>query len=152
MHSLVGMPSLFFRSVFRYAMTMAIAMLVADIAFADAMCGNEERAYMEKLINGLQPHASQVTSRGKFSAKKEYGNGSMAIRISFSENGKQLFTYRTAESGGAQWAGIGARPGSTKSGQPAFTFYFDQGNMGACEANVLIKDGMFVFTPIRFVR
>ena len=151
MHSLVGMPSLFFRSVFRYAMTMAIAMLVADVAFADAMCGNEERAYMEKLINGLQPHASQVTSRGKFSATEEFGNGSMAVRISFSENGKQLFTYRTAETG-PQWGGIGARPGSTKSGQPAFSFYFQQGKMGACEANVLVKDGKFIFTPIRFVR
>lgn len=152
MNFLASQPSLRYRPVAHVAIAMTIAMLVADVAFADAMCGKQEQAYMERLVTGLQPYASRVTSRGKFSAKPEYGDGTMAVRISYSENGKQLFAYRTNEGTASQWAAFGARPGSTKSGQPGFVFYFNQGNTGACEANVLVKDGQFFFTPIRYVR
>lgn len=152
MNSLPFQPSVGFKSVVHAVLAIAISILTVDAALADEMCGKQEQAYMERLVTGLQPYASQVTSHGKFAAMQEYGNGSEAVRISFSENGKQLFSYRSAETTGSQWAGIGARPGSTKSGQPRFVFYFNQGNTGACEANVLVKDGRFFSTPIRYVR
>lgn len=136
----------------RHALVLAVALLFADVAFADAMCGSAEQSYIDKLTNALQPYARKVTSSGTFSAKQMYGDGWMSIQISFSDNGRQQFAYQTARNTGGQWSGIGAKPASMKTGEPAFVFYFDQGNIGVCESGIFVKNGKFTHTPIRFRR
>lgn len=138
--------------ILRPAVAMLVLVVAESAANADSICGPREDAYLQKLISGLQPYAQQVTASGKFAAENEYGAGTMAVTISFLDGGKRRFSYRSADTAGDDWGAIGARPGSTKAGQPGFAFYFAQGKSGACEANVFVKDGRFVTTPIRFVR
>jgi hypothetical protein len=133
------------------ALSIVFAAFAGDPAFADPMCGQSEEVYLQKLLNGLQPYAQKVSASGKFITKEEHGNGGMAIRFSFIDQGKPQFSVRSPETGG-EWAAIGARPGKTRSGQPGFSFYFNQGNTGACETSIFVKDGRFVHTPVRFVR
>lgn len=134
------------------AIVLAVAFLFADVAIADAICGVVEQSYIDKLTNALQPYARRVTPGGRFSAKQVYGDGWMSIQISFSDNGRQQFAYQTARNTGGQWSGIGAKPASMKTGEPAFVFYFDQGNIGVCESGIFVKNGKFTHTPIRFRR
>lgn len=131
----------------QFVPALICAALCADIAYADALCGNTERTYMDKLVSGLQPFAHQVTPTGEFATKEEFGNGTMAILISFIDNGKTLFSYRAG--GTDEWAAVLAKPLKTKSGQPAFGFSFAQGKVASCDNEVFVKDGRFVSTPIR---
>lgn len=137
--------------ILRPAVATLVLVVAGSAANADSMCGpGIEDEYLQKLISGLQPYAQQVTAKGKFAVENEYGTGTMAVRISFLDSGKRRFSYRSADADAA--LSIGARPGRTKAGQPGFVFFFEQGKLGVCEANIFVRDGRFVATQLRFVR
>ena len=126
---------------------IAVVLLLASAgsARADALCGDSQRVFVEKLVAGMQAHATQITTTGKFAFKEEFGDGTMHLLISFRDRGRTVFTYRVAQDE-TVGAPISGRAATSASGQPAFIFGLEQGHIGSCESSVFIRDGRFVFT------
>ena len=119
----------------------------AGSARADALCGDSQRVVVEKLVAGMQVHATQVTTTGKFAFKEEFGDGTMHLLISFRDRGRTVFTYRVAEDE-TVGAPISGRAATSASGQPAFIFGLEQGKIGSCESRVFVQDGRFVISTL----
>ena len=140
-------------SVSRMAATGVLALtglflLHGNEVSADEFCTSDETRYVEKIAAGMQQYAPMVTKTGNFAAKNESaGDGIGFLVVSFSDRGKTLFIHRFQDE---QLDATTMRPGKTKSGDPGFTVYLRQGQLGSCEYAVIVRDRKFVIASRKF--
>lgn len=135
-----------------FAVLTCLVSLGCEQARADELCGLAEVRYVEKIAAGMQQFASKVTKTGGFAIKEESpGDGTQVFVVSFAERGKTTFVHRVPVVDPIVTP-IVISAGRTKSGNPEFAVGLIQGNRGACDYSVFVREAKFVVASRGFVR
>lgn len=135
-----------------FAVLICLILLGYDQARADELCGPAEVRYVERIVTGMQQFAPKVTKTGGFAIKEESpGDGTQVLVISFADRGKTIFVHPVPVADPTVTPTV-ISPGKTKSGNPEFSVGLIQGNQGACDYSVFVREAKFVVVSRGFVR
>lgn len=139
-------------AVASFAVLTCLLSIGCGQARADELCGPAGVRYVEKIAAGMQQFAPKVTKTGGFAIKEESpGDGTQVVVIAFADRGKTIFVHRVPVADPIVTPTV-ISPGKTKSGNPEFSVGLIQGNQGACDYSVFIREAKFVVVSRGFVR